>query len=60
MPLLHIDLDFEPIKSTPVSEELNTQVPHNSIISEDNNIAAYRKKQSRLLKVHEILGHLGF
>ena len=51
--------DLEPLRTTPLSSKFSTNIDHSSV-QEDANIAAYRRKQMRLLTVHETLGHLGF
>ena len=53
------DTDFEPLKSTPISEDFTTCTPSNTAPGNDA-MNQVRKKQFRLLTIHERLGHVSF
>ena len=54
------DIDFDPIKVDPISETFHTSIHPNSLPDDDVDIVATRKKQFRLLTIHERLGHISF
>lgn len=58
-PIPHVDSDFAPLKQCPLVSPFCSKVSPASL-QEDPKIAAYRRKQMRLLTIHERFGHLSF